>query len=378
VLALAVVALGGAAVWWILRPAPRIGYVYDSAEVATLRVIVTATGSLQPMDKVTVGAEVSGRVDEILVDFNDPVRKGQVLARLNTDELTARAVQARAGVVQAEANLAKAEHDHARIADLREREYVSQEIYDQALATRDFARAALTSAGAAADQAEASLAKAVVRSPIDGVVLDRKVDRGQTVAATFQTPELFVIASDLARLELTVDIDEADVGEVRVGQNATFSVYSYPARTFTAKVKELRNAARTIANVVTYQGVLDADNTEGLLRPGMTATADIVVRVAEEVVSVPNRTLRFAPPADPRGSAAAGEALADASAPALGRGTLWSQTSEGTLVARAVTVGITDGQRTEITSGNVRPGERFIGDLAQPDAAPIAVSPVGR
>jgi len=355
--------------WWALRPDPPGVYVHDTAEIANLRVVVTATGALQPIDKVTVGAEVSGRVDEILVDFNDSVAKGQIIARINTDELTARAVQARAGVVQARASLAKAEHDYVRVVNLRDRGFVAQEAYDQALVTRDLARAALTSASAVADQAEAYLAKAVIRSPIDGVVIDRKIDRGQTVAAAFQTPELFVIASDLARLELTVDIDEADIGDVRVGQPATFSVYAYPERTFSAEVTELRNAARTIANVVTYQGVLDVANVEGLLRPGMTATADIVVRTASEVISVPNRALRFAPP-DPAdgsgGRAAAGSRANVAPAATLGTGRLWTQAPDGSLTSRSVTLGITDGQRTEITSDNVHRGERFIGDSAQP------------
>jgi HlyD family secretion protein len=184
-IALAVIA---AAAWWGLTPAEKTEYVEGKAEVATIRALVTATGTLQPIDKITVGAEVSGRVDEILVDFNDKVRKGQVIARLNTDELQARAVQARASVQQAQANLAKAENDLKRAIALTRQGFVSQSSYDQALAARDVARATLANARATSDQAEANLAKAAIRSPIDGIVLDRKVERGQTVAASFQTP----------------------------------------------------------------------------------------------------------------------------------------------------------------------------------------------
>lgn len=244
-----------ALVAWIgLTPAKPTVYIRGKAEVATIRSIVTATGTLQPIDKITVGAEVSGRIDEVLVDFNDKVTKGQVIARINTEELNARAQQALASVAQVEASLTKAEGDLARAVSLREKGFVSSAAYDAALAARNTAAANLKSARAQAEQAQANLSKAAVRSPIDGIVLDRKIERGQTVAASFQAPELFIIASDLRKLELTVDIDEADIGEVAVGQEATFTVDAYPSQVFKAKVAELRNAARTIQNVVTYQG----------------------------------------------------------------------------------------------------------------------------
>jgi HlyD family secretion protein len=297
-----------------------------------------------------------------------------VLARLNTDELAARAVQARAGVAQARANLAKAQHDHRRAEELRPRGFVSSEQYEQARTSFDVARASYDSARALADQAEANLAKAAIRSPIDGMVLDRKVERGQTVASSFQTPELFVIASDLTQLELTVDIDEADIGGVRVGQAATFEVDAYTNRSFAARLAELRNAARTVANVVTYQGVLAVDNAQGLLKPGMTATADIEVRRAERAVTVANRALRFTPDAARKdGAGASATRPADtARLPPLapGTGRLWTLGADGTPVARVVRVGISDGTRTEILGGGVRPGERFIVDVDSSPRAP--------
>jgi HlyD family secretion protein len=199
-------------------------------------------------------------------------------------------------------------------------------------------------------------------------VLDRKIERGQTVAASFQAPELFIIASDLRRLELTVDIDEADIGEVSVGQEATFTVDAYPSQVFKAKVVELRNAARTIQNVVTYQGVLSVENENGLLKPGMTATADIAVKTAENVVSVPNGTLRFAPQTTARVQSMAPVAtVAPVDPIGSGKGKLWSEVKGGEPVSRDVTLGITDGQRTQITSPNVKAGEEFILDVDQRD-----------
>lgn len=366
-IALVTVAL---AAWWFLTPAEKIEYVMGKAEVATIRALVTATGTLQPIDKVTVGAEVSGRVDDVLVDFNDRVTKGQVLARINIDELKARTVQARASVQQAEANLAKAQSDLTRAGDLRKQGYVSQAAYDQALASRDVARAALANARAAADQAEANLGKAAIRSPIDGIVLNRKVERGQTVAASFQTPELFVIASDLTKLKLTINIDEADIGEVAVGQDATFTVDAYAAETFTAKVVELRNAAATVSNVVTYEGVLSVDNKDGKLKPGMTATADITVKVAKDVLSVPNGALRFSPQNAAVTSMIPQATTAPVDPIASGKGEVWNVGADGNPVSRKVTLGVTDGRRTQVTSDNVKAGEEYILDIAQPGAGP--------
>jgi len=364
----AYVLVAAVAAWWTLTPAKRTVYIKGKAEVATIRALVTATGTLQPIDKVTVGAEVSGRIEDILVDFNDKVRRGQVIARLNTDELKARAVQARASVAQAAANLAKAESDLRRTNTLRGKGFASQATYDAALAARNAAAATLNSSRAQADQAEANLSKAAIRSPIDGIVLDRKVEKGQTVTAGFQTPELFVIASDLAKLELTVDIDEADIGQVRLGQEATFTVDAYPAQTFAARVTELHNAARTVSNVVTYQGVLNVRNEQGLLKPGMTATADIVVKIVNNVMSVPNGALRFRPDAGaspfiPVATTAPVDPIT------AGKGDIWHVGEDGKPVSRSVTLGVSDGRHTQITSSNVKAGEEFILDVARPDQA---------
>ncbi|MEQ1753498.1 MAG: efflux RND transporter periplasmic adaptor subunit [Micropepsaceae bacterium] len=349
----------------LLAPATPVSYILGKAEVGNIRSIVTATGTLQPIDKVTVGAEVSGRIDEVLVDFNGIVKKGQVIARINTDELNARSVQAEATVLQFAATLAKAENDLKRAVALRDKGFVSAAAHDSALAARNSASASLKSAKAQADQARANLAKAAVRSPIDGIVLDRKIERGQTVAAGFQTPELFVIASDLRKLELTIDIDEADVGDVEVDQEATFTVDAFPAQIFKAKVSELRNAARTIQNVVTYQGVLTVENEQGLLKPGMTATADIAVKAATNVVNVPNGALRFTPVAAAAVTMVPVATVAPSDPVASGKGKLWVDVKGKEPQSIDVTLGITDGQRTQITSANVKAGDEYILDIAQ-------------
>jgi HlyD family secretion protein len=304
-----------------------------------------------------------------LVDFNDHVAKGQIMARINTDELKARAVQARASVAQAEANLVKAENDLKRAISLQGKGFASAAAYDTALAARNALRATLNTARAQADQTEANLAKAAIRSPIDGIVLDRKIERGQTVTAGFQTPELFVIASDLTKLQLTVDIDEADIGQVGLGQSATFTVDAYPAQTFNAKVIELRNAAHTIQNVVTYQGVLSVQNEKGLLKPGMTATTDVTVKVVENVLSVPNGALRFVPEAPATQGMIPQSTTAPIDPIASGKGKLWVLGKNGKPESRDVVLGVTDGKRTQVTSTNVKDGEEFILDVARPGSA---------
>lgn len=354
------------AAWWVLTPKQKTEYIQSKAEVLTVRAIVTATGTLQPLEKVTVGAEVSGRIDSVLVDFNGHVTKGQILAHINTDALRALALQAQASVAQAQANLAKADNDLKRAISLQGQGFVSTSAYDTARAARDTAAATLKSARAQSEQADANLAKADIKSPIDGIVLDRKVDPGQTVAASFQTPELFVIASDLKKLELNVDIDEADIGQTRVGQAATFTVDAYPATTFTATVRELRNAAKTVQNVVTYQGVLSVDNGQGLLKPGMTATADITVRIVDNVLTIPNGALRFSPDAQASNLPGSVNPIAPVDPIAAGKGKVWVVGPNGKPVSRDVTLGASDGRHTQVTSGNVKPGEAFILDIAPP------------
>lgn len=363
---------------------PQARYRTAKVERGDLVVVVTATGTLQPTDQVDVGSELSGIVKTVEVDYNDRVKSGQVLARLDTTRLESQSRQsasalaaARSKVLEAAANEDEMRRKLARAKELFERKFVSEEALATAQAAADRAAAALESAKAQVEQARAALemdrinlAKALIRSPIEGTVLARKVEPGQTVAASFQAPVLFTLAQDLTKMELHVDVDEADVGRVAVGQDASFTVDAYPGEEFPSKVSEVRNAAKTVSGVVTYETVLSADNPKLLLRPGMTGTASITVSRSADAVLVPNAALRFSPP--PAGPAAkrsfASRLLpSPPAAPAKSVRTtgerrhqqVWTL-RDGVPAAVEVTVGATDGRMTQVLSGDAAPGLEVI------------------
>jgi HlyD family secretion protein len=344
---------------------------YQTAKVerGDIEVIVTATGTLQGLNTVEVGAEVSGRVSTVHVDYNDQVKKGQLLAEIDpeqsraaVDEATARVSEAQAAIHQARATLLEAEQNAARAVQQLSQGLVSQRDHDAALATRERARASVASAEASAVVARAALKSARSRldktqilAPIDGVVLSRLVEPGQTVTAGFQTPILFKLTEDLRRMSLRVYVDEADVGRVREGQAATFTVDAYPDKVFPSKLLSLRNEPRTEQNVVTYEAVLEVDNTELLLRPGMTATATIKSDVRKNVVTIPNAALRFTPPDVEEDRRRGGTVLRR----------VWVLDGER---PRAIPVqtGVTDGERSELRSGEVTPGQPLLIDVEEP------------
>ena len=309
---LALVAVGAAVAFGIQRwRAPR-GPRFTQAAVTRgeLTASVVATGTLRATNTVQVGAEVSGRVARVLVEPNDVVHAGQRMVELDPAQLEATAREARASVAVANAavRLARttatdAQRQAARADALHERGLLPDAEWESARAGSERAEAEVQSAAARLEVARASLDRAnaardrvVIDCPIDGVVLTRNVEPGQAIAAQFQTPVLFDVAEDLSRMELHVDVDEADVGQVREGQRATFSVDAYPEQRFDAHIVHLRLAPRTVQGVVTYEAVLDVSNAERLLRPGMTATATIVTATHPAMLLVPNPALRFAPP----------------------------------------------------------------------------------
>lgn len=271
---------------------------------------VTATGTLEALNTVEVGAEISGQVETIHVDFNDTVKKDELLAELDREqyeaalgEAKARVQVAEASVTQALATVDEANKSVERTRELAGKGLSSQKELETAEATAMRARAALDSARANAalarasrDAARSRLEKTTIRSPIDGVVLSREVEIGQAVNAGMQTPVLFIIAEDLRKMVLSVLVDEADIGAVRPGQNAVFTVDAYPEKQFKSTVNGVRNIAQIDQNVVSYETRLDVENTELLLKPGMTATADITTKEYRDVLLVPNAALRFAPP----------------------------------------------------------------------------------
>ena len=274
---------------------------------------VSATGTLQPVKQVDVGIEVSGTIKTVDVDYNDSVTNGQVMARIDTSKLDAQVLQsaaaldaARANLLQVQATVQEAQSQIARLTRVRELsggQVPSQYEFDtqqaavaRALADEASAKAAITQAVATLCVNRSDLDKAEIHSPIKGIVLARSAEPGQTVAASFSTPVLFTLAEDLAQIELRVDVDEADVGQVHEGQDATFTVDAYPDRHFPARVKQVRFGSKTVDGVVTYTTVLNVDNATLILRPGMTATATIITRKVTNVLRVPNAALRFEPP----------------------------------------------------------------------------------
>jgi HlyD family secretion protein len=372
---------------------PMVRYLTEEVRRGDLTVAVTATGVLEPLTQVNVGTEISGTVETVAVDFNDLVRAGDVLATINTDRLSAQAQQARASseatraeVSNAEATLEDARRTASRLQELFRYELVPESDRDAADTALSKAEAALASARARVLQAEASLGaieadlhKATIRSPIDGVVLDRQVDPGQTVAASFQTPVLFTLARDLSHMTLSVDVDEADIGAVRAGQDATFTVDAYPDRVFTSRVIDMRSTPKTVSGVVTYATILSADNPELHLLPGMTATAAITVSRREDALLVPNAALRFSPQQEePPAAASERGGLTGALLPRPGwqaaarsRGDAETQAprrvwilSEGEPVPVEVTVGPTDGTVAEIFAGDLTPGTPVLIDFA--------------
>lgn len=357
-------------IWWLfLRGPTPVEYVSEPVVRGDLKVIVTATGTVEPETSVTVGSEISGRIDKVFADFNDQVKKDQVLVEIDTTALRntlakseATLEESRATVLQYQASRIEAAAKWKRSKSLAALNAVSQLDLDMALA--DMKRAEANYAGGqarvkaneaqrAAD--ENALSKAVIRSPIDGVVIERNIEPGQTVAATFETPTLFTLADDLSHMELQVNVDEADVGQVRDGQSASFSVDAYPNRRFQAKIKKLHLAATTTNNVVSYVAVLSINNADLALRPGMTATAEIVTAEKKNVLLVPNGATRFTPPTE-KSVATGVTAEGHVTKP------VWIL-KDGKPVSVALDLGLTNGQQTEILGGDVAEGMTVLTDV---------------
>jgi HlyD family secretion protein len=372
-------------------------YTTEAAQRGNLVVNVSATGNLQPTNKVDVGSELSGTIEAVLVDDNDRVKKGQVLARLDTARLRDQVAKSRAALTSAEAKIlqAKATLGQARsnldrlreVARLSDGKVPSKAELDtaeanlaRALADEAVAKAAVAETRAVVSSDETNLAKGAIRSPIDGVVLNRRVEPGQTVAASFQAPILFTIAETLSQMELQVDVDEADVGQVRPEQEATFTVDAYSGRKYPARIQRVGFGSQVKEGVVSYLTVLSVDNTDLTLRPGMTATAEIVTARRENVLLVPNAALRFMPPnADgpnkakkdtslvgslvPRPPPGPPRKAASPKAEASGTQRLWVL-RDGAPAPLKVTTGATNGRYTEVLGGELEPGMQVISEVS--------------
>lgn len=295
VLIAAVLAAGGA-YWFWGRSAPEVKWRTAKIEKGDIKVSVTATGTLQAVVTVQVGTQVSGTVSAIYADFNAQVKKGQVVARIDTTLLRAALTDALSSMEKATAQERQASDELKRTKTLFDRSLVSQSDLDLSTANARVAGANLSSARAQVDRARINLRYATIVSPIDGIVLSRAVDVGQTVAASFNTPTLFTIAGDLKQMQVQASVDEADIGKIQVGQKSTFTVDAYPDSNFTGQVSQIRLQPVTVQNVVSYTVVIDVPNPQLKLMPGMTANLTIVVAGKEDVVVAPSAALRFTPP----------------------------------------------------------------------------------
>jgi HlyD family secretion protein len=270
-----------------------------AVERGNLELLVSTTGTLDAVGTVEVGSQASGTIEKVFVDYNDSVRENQILAVLETDLLEASVKDAEANLLKARAQLKQAEADYKRNLNLHEKGYLSVAEFIAIETSVEYARAGIASAEASLERAETNLEHAEIRSPIDGTVIERAIEPGQTIAASLQSPRLFLIAEDLTRMEIEADVDESDIGMIEVGQQVRFTVEAHPDETFSGKVRQIQLNPQTIQNVVHYTVVVDSPNQEYLLLPGMTATVDFVVFCAEDVLLLPNSALNLRPPGIP-------------------------------------------------------------------------------
>ena len=344
-------------------------FLVQSAQRGPIEATVSATGTLNPVHMVEVGTYASGRIESVEVDYNSPVTEGQLVAKIDPANALVRVQKARANVLSARARLRGAEADlrlkteqlqrqqalHAETTVSRDRFESAETAHTQAFAQVEIERAQLAEREAELEDANVNLAHTEIRSPVDGIVLSKNVNVGQTVAASFQTPTLFLIAQDLGQMQVNSDVSESDIGQVAPGQVARFSVDAFPDRVFEGTVRQVRNSPTSIQNVVTYDVVVDFDNSEMLLRPGMTATLTIVTAMRENALKIPRRALRFRP----RGEKAA------ASRSNLRR--LWVEREGGEAEPIDLRVGLGDDEFVEVSGAGLSEGDAIIvGYLREP------------
>ncbi|MSQ47595.1 MAG: efflux RND transporter periplasmic adaptor subunit [Deltaproteobacteria bacterium] len=371
----------GGGYWWLWRePERAVSYVTARIERGTIARLVTATGTVNPVTSVQVGSYVSGPIRKLFADFNSPVKKGQRVAQIDPRLFTVKVKQAEANLTTARAQIEKDRADldfkrdvQKRMRDLFERNLIAkQEVeaaerdYAQALAQQQLDQARLEQVTAALEEARVNLDYTDIVSPVDGVVVSRSVNVGQTVAASFQTPVLFLIAEDLTKMQINTNVSESDIGVVREKQKAFFTVDAYPDRQFSGTVSQVRNAPQTVQNVVTYDVVVNVDNSDLALKPGMTASLSLITAQRENVLKLPLAALRFRP--KPTGKdGAKDETLRHPPAQGVskeqkgeGPRQVWRQTNEKALVAVPVQLGISDETSAELLDGTLQEGEEIV------------------
>ena len=332
----------------------EINFKEEAVKTETLQNSVTATGTIEAVTSVTVGTQVSGIVNKLYVDYNSQVKKGQVIAELDKTNLLSELNTAKANLASATSNLSYQAANMNRYQTLYKKGLVSADEYENALLSYRQAKEQVASSKENVQKAQTNLGYATITSPIDGTVISKSVEEGQTVAASFNTPELFTIAKDLTNMQVVANVDEADIGGVKEGDRVTFTVDAYPDDTFEGTVKQVRLEATTTNNVVTYEVVISAPNADLKLKPGLTANVTIYTQERSGILAVANKALRFTPTKETVGK---DMKIVDCK----GKNKVWTL-SDKTLTAHAVTIGQTDGVHTEIIKG-IKKGQKIVTEI---------------
>ena len=355
-IAMTVVVIIAVAVWALSggKEKEEINFKQEKVSLQTLQNSVTATGTIEAVTSVTVGTQVSGIVNKLYVDYNSQVKKGQVIAELDKTNLLSELNTAKANMASAQSLLNYQSANMKRYQTLYQKGLVSADDYENALLTYRQAKEEVATAKEQVQRAQTNLGYATITSPIDGTVISKSVEEGQTVAASFNTPELFTIAKDLTNMQVVADVDEADIGAVKEGDRVTFTVDAYPDDTFEGTVKQVRLQATTTNNVVTYEVVISAQNADLKLKPGLTANVTIYTQERTGVLAVANKALRFTPTKETVGK---DMKIVDCK----GKNKVWTLDGK-TLTAHPVSIGQTDGMHTEITKG-LKAGQQIVTEI---------------
>lgn len=355
-IAMTVVVIIAVAAWALSggKEKEEINFKQEKVSLQTLQNSVTATGTIEAVTSVTVGTQVSGIVNKLYVDYNSQVKKGQVIAELDKTNLLSELNTAKANMASAQSQLNYQNANMKRYQTLYQKGLVSADDYENALLTYQQAKEQVTTAKEQVQRAQTNLGYATITSPIDGTVISKSVEEGQTVAASFNTPELFTIAKDLTNMQVVADVDEADIGGVKEGDRVTFTVDAYPDDTFEGTVKQVRLQATTTNNVVTYEVVISAQNADLKLKPGLTANVTIYTQERTGVLAVANKALRFTPTKETVGK---DMKIVDCK----GKNKVWTLDGK-TLTAHPVSIGQTDGMHTEIIKG-LKAGQQIVTEI---------------
>lgn len=341
--------------FFFFRSGDKKVIAYETVELkkGSINNTVTATGTIEPITKVDVGTQVSGTISHIYADYNSVVKKGQLLAELDRKLLEAELRSEMANLKSSKSEFEYQDKNFKRLRQLHEKNLISETEYEEALYLYEKAQQAYEKAQATLVKAQSNLEYATIYSPIDGVVLSREVEEGQTVAASFETPTMFTIANDLRKMQVIANVDEADIGQVLEGQRVTFTVDAFPDDTFEGDVTQVRLNPTTESNVVTYEVVIDAPNPELKLKPGLTANITVYTMEKNDILLAPLKAFRFTPETDPANPQTP-------QVPQAGRGekVVWLQTAEG-IVPKVIKVGVSDGIYTEVKEG-IQEGSRLI------------------